>query len=291
MEQDEEIPYYQEVHVAGDSLANKAKRVLTSSFLFLLTFILSNLLLQALVARVAGALKYKHKFSYNLVHMYQWDYHYWSHTNIVLIYFFSPVACLLLGLFILGMLLAKTTWSSVLRIFFFWLGVNLTNMVLTHALLSPLGSPTDRHNGFYQTFAVVGAFFWINPALMTMFAIAALVTTLLLGVILRPEIMRYSFSRKMISNKRGMDQVTIQVFVMPVIVACVPAILLCTPGGFFTTLMQFANLGVVSIGIFMMNSNGMPNVRSNKDDVLNHFPVIEAAICSAVWFGVFTFLK
>jgi hypothetical protein len=289
--EDDEIPYYQKVRVVGDSLLNKLKRISTSSLLFILSFIASNLLLQLFTAWISVTLKYTIRFSYNQVRVFPWDYHYWSRTTVVLIFLFSPLICMVLGLFIFNLLRVYTNWSNVSRIFFFWLALNLVNLVLTHALLSPLGSPMDRNNGLYQTFAVVGIFLWINPALMTIVSIGSLVLTLLLGVIIRKEVMRYSFSKTLIEKKRGMDIVVIQVFVLPVLAGSLPLILLCSPVGFFTTVMQIANLGIVSVGIFMMNSIGTANVRCIKSDVLNHFPIIELAICASAWLTVFVFLK
>lgn len=289
---DDEIPYYKEVKVAGDSFINKLKRVSTSALFFITTFILSNLLLQVLIARMAVALKYKTRFTYTIIHVLPWDYHYWSRTNIVLIYFLPPIACFVMGLFIFNLLQMYTNRINIFRLFFFWFSVNITNLVLTNALLSPLGSPSNRSNGLYQTFAVVGAFLWISPVLMFIVAVGALVVTILFGTWLRKEVLRYSFSNKLIKNKRGMDLVVVQVFMLPVLAGSLPVISLCGPIGFFTTVMQLANLGVISIGIFMMNSIEVTTtVRCSKDDVLNRFPIIELAICVAVWFVVFAFFK
>ncbi len=289
--EDDEIPYYQEVREEGDGLINKLRRIFTSSLLFILAFITSDLLLQLFTAWLSVTLKYTIKFSYNQVRVFPWDYHYWSRTNIVIIFLFAPLMCLVLGLIVFNLLRIYTNWANVSRIFFFWLAVCLVNLVLTHALLSPLGSPMDRNNGLYQTFAVVGIFLWINPALMTVVSIGSLVSTLLLGVILRKEVMRYSFSKTLIDKKQGMDIVVIQVFVLPILAGSLPLLLLCTPVGFFTTVMQIANLGILSIGIFIMNSIGTANVRCIKSDVLNHFPIIELAICVSVWVTVFLFFK
>ena len=291
MIEDEEIPFYQEVQEAGDDLINKILRIATSSLLFILSFISSNLLLQLFTVWMARALKYRTVFTYNLISVYPWDYHYWSRTNIVLIYFFAPLACLTIGFFAFYILWSNTSWSNVLRIFFFWLAVNLINLVLTHALLSPLGSPNNRSDGLYQTFAVVGAFLWINPAFMVILSIGSLAASLFLGLAIRNEIMRYSFSKTLILNKRGMDSIAIQVFVLPFLAGGLPVILLCSPVGFFTTVMQLANLGIISIGVFMMNSLTGANVRCIKSDVLNHVPIIELAICVSAWFAVFIFLK
>jgi len=289
--EDEEIPYYKEVKEEGDGITNKLRRISTSALLFILSFIASNMLLQVLVAWFSLGLKYSIKFSYNQVRVFPWDYHYWSRTNIVIIFLFSPAICFALGVLIFNLLRIYTNWQNVSRIFFFWLSVNLINLVLTHALLSPLGTPIDRNNGLYQTFAVVGVFLWINPTLMTFVSVGSLAASLLLGAGIRKEVMRYSFSKTLIGGKKGMDVVAIQVFVLPILAGSLPVILLCSPVGFFTTVMALANLGIVSIGIFMMNSIGTSTVRCIKSDVLNHFPFIELAICSTAWFIVFTFFK
>jgi hypothetical protein len=164
-------------------------------------------------------------------------------------------------------------------------------MVLAHALIAPLGSPADRNNGLYQTFAVVGAFLWINPALMVIAALGSLVFSIGVGMTIRKEILRYSFSNKLIQTKKGMDTVVIQAYILPILFSAVPVIALCSQVSFFTTLMQLANFAIISIGIFLMNSIGTANVRCNKEDILNHIPFMELGICSALWFSIFTFLR
>jgi len=290
MEEDEEIPFYEE-NKERDAFTNKLKRIFTSSLLLVIAFILSNLFLQVLIARISLLLKYTVKFSYNQVMVLPWDYHYWSRTHIVLIFFFSPVICFVAGLFIYNMLRVNSNWFTTMRLFLFWMAICMVNMVLAHALIAPLGSPTDRNNGLYQTFAVVGAFLWINPALMVMVAIGSLVASLGLGMLVRQEIMRYSFSNKLIQTKKGMDSVVMQVYILPIFFAAIPIILLCSQVSFFTTVMQLANLAVISIGIFMMNSVGIAGVRCSKEDVLNHIPFIELALCLVTWLGIFIFLK
>ena len=66
-EEDEEIPFYEENKDGGDDLSNKLRRIATSALLFTVAFILSNLFLQILIARISLLLKYTVKFSYNQV--------------------------------------------------------------------------------------------------------------------------------------------------------------------------------------------------------------------------------
>ena len=289
MEEEEEIPFYYKD--SGDSVINKAKRVATSSALFVLAFILSNLLLQSLIAQVGRAFKYSVRFSYNDVTILPWDYHYWSRTRILLIYLIPPLICMVIGFFIFNLLRVYTNWSNTVRLFFFWLALVLVNMVLAQILISPLGTPDNRNNGLYQTFAVVGAWLWINPAIMVMAAIGSLVTSLLAGLVVRKELMRYSFSKNLISTKKGMDTVVLQVYIMPIIASIIPVMMLCTPINFFPTLMEIVNFAIISIGIFMMNSIGFAEVRCNKEDVLNHIPFVELGFSAVAWLGVYMFLK
>jgi hypothetical protein len=291
MDADEEIPFYEENKEGGDSIANKLRRIITSASLLVVAYILSNFLLQILIGGVGLLLKYTIKFSYNKVTVRPLDYHFWSRTHVVMVYFFPPVICFALGLFIYNILRIRSNWSTTGRLFFFWASTCLVNMILAHALISPLGSPSDRANGLYQTFAVVGAFLWINPAIMVMMAIGSLIVSLGFGMIIRQEVLRYSFSNKLIQTKKGMDSVVVQVYIFPVMFASIPIILLSAQISFFTTVMQLANLAVISIGIFLMNSIGIAGVRCNKEDVLNHVPFVELAICSAVWLSIFMFFK
>ena len=286
---DDQIPYY--VEEEKDSFINKLQRVSTSFSSLVVAFILSNLLLKIISAQFARLLKYGVNFSYNQVLVTPYDYHYWSRTNIIITSFFPPVICLVLGLFIFNWLRIKSDWSSRFRILFFWVAVALVNMVLTHMLVAPLASPYNLDNGLYQTFAVVGAWFFVPQPIMFMGSLAALALSLGAGMLLRDEILRYSFSKKLIRTKAGMDAMVLQVYILPLVIAIIPALLLCTKTSFFTTIMQLVNLGVISIGIFIKYSVGISPVRCNRDDVLNRIPIVELSICGAIWLFVFLFFK
>ena len=145
-EEEEEILFYRKEQT-GDGLGNKLKRIVTSSALFVIAFILSNLLLQTLIAEISRGFKYTVKFSYNIVTVLPWDYHYWSRARILLIYLISPVLCLIIGLFIYNFLRVYSNWANVVRLFLFWFAVVLVNMVLAQILISPLGTPDNRNNG------------------------------------------------------------------------------------------------------------------------------------------------
>ena len=122
---------------------------------------------------------------------------------------------------------------------------------------------------------------------MVMASLATLMASLGVGILLRKEVMRYSYSKKLIGTKQGRDSVVLQVYVLPVLLANLPVMLLCTRASFLTNIMEFANLAVISVGIFIMNSVGRAKVRCNKKDVLNRIPVVELAIGAALWLLVF----
>ncbi len=275
----------------GEDFSNKVCRVATSFAMLVAAFITSNLVLQILIAVFSRALKYAVKFSYNEVTVTPWDYHYWNRTNVALTSLLPPVICLVLGMVIFGFLHKYSDWAGRLRIFFFWLSASLVNMVLTHILIAPLGTPLNLNNGLYQTFAVIAAWFYIDPQLMVMASLASLISSLGVGILLRKEVMRYSYSKKLIRVKAGMDSMVLQVYVFPLMLAILPVMLLCTRAGFLTNIMEFANLAVMSIGIFIMNSVGGAKVRCNRKDVLNHIPAVELAVSAAVWLLVFFLLR
>jgi hypothetical protein len=285
-----QISVYPEDQI-NDGLLNKVKRIATSFASFICAFIISKLLLQMLIASISRLLKYKVKFSYNELVLTQVDYHYWSRANIVVTYFIPSVICFFIGLSILNLLRIYSKWAGSLRIFFFWMAVILINMVLTRILTLPLASPHNLSNGLYQTFAVVAAWYFINPAINTMAAIASLFASLGFGLLVRDEVMRYSFSKKLIRTKGGMDSMVIQVYLVPVLISATPLVLLTTHMSFLMTIFEFANLMVILIGIFLVNSIRIPKVRCNKEDVLNRFPIVGLAFAAIMWWAVFLFIR
>ena len=99
----EQIPFFYEKG-DGDSLKNKTLRVFTSSLAFILAFILSNFLLQALITLACIGFKYHAKFTYTKIYGLPMDYHAWSRARVIVIFFFMPILCLIGGLLIFNFL-------------------------------------------------------------------------------------------------------------------------------------------------------------------------------------------
>jgi hypothetical protein len=287
---DEQIPYIPD-DTLSDSLVNKLKRTTTSFSLLVAAFIVANSLLKALIALFSWLLKYKVRFAYSEVLVTPSDYHYWNRSKIIVTTLFPPVICLIAGVVIFNFLRKNSEWSSRWRIFFFWLSVTLVNLVITHILVAPIASPYNHENGLYQTFAITYAWFFVDPALMGMASIASIFASLGVGMLLRNEIMRYSFSKKLISSKDGMDSIVLQIYLLPVVLAAAPLLLLCLRINFFTTIMEFINLGIIAMGVFAANSVWMSTTRCQKRDVLNRLPLPELIITTSLWLAIFFFLR
>lgn len=286
----EQIPFFYEKG-DGDSLKNKVLRVFTSALSFILAFILSNFLLQLLIALACISFKYHAKFTYTKIYGLPMDYHAWSRARIIVIFFFMPIVCLIAGLLIFNFLRIGSRWAGVLRIFFFWLAINLINLVITHMLLAPLGSASNSQNGLYQTFAVVGAWLFLDTPLLAVFAVLGLILALAFGMLIRGEIMRYSYSQTLLRTEQGRGNIVFQVYLLPVLFGALPVLSLCTAYTFFTTGMELVTLFIISIGVFVINSVGMAGVRCHKVDILNHYPYIEILACVLLWIGIFFFFR
>ena len=287
---DEQIPFFYE-KTDGDELKNKVLRVTTSALFFITTFIISNFLLQALITLACIWFKYHARFTYTQISGLPLDYHAWSRARVILIFFFVPMVCLTTGLFIFNLLRQGSRWASIFRIFFFWLAVNLVSMVLTHMLLAPLGSAGNNQNGLYQTFAVVGAWLFLDTPILAVFAILGLILALGFGILIRGEIMRYSYSQTLLRTEVGRGNIVFQVYILPVLCGALPVLSLCTSYTFFTTGMELVTLFIISIGVFLINSVGTAGVRCHKVDILNHYPYFEFLTCVALWAGIFFFFK
>ena len=92
--------------ISDEELRNNLKRIGTSTLMFTVAFILSNLILHIFIASLAASFNYETQFTYNRV-ILPFNFHVWSLARVTIVHFISPAICLLLALFILILLIEE----------------------------------------------------------------------------------------------------------------------------------------------------------------------------------------
>lgn len=273
-----------------DGFSAKLNRVATSTLLFICAFITSNLILNSIIAILSRSFKYTVIMTYNHVSSLPKDWHNWSRARIMAIYFTAPASCLLLGLLILIVLKANPERMNKLRLFAFWLMVCLVNIFLSNILFSPLGIRAERPS-FYLTFAIVGTWLYLKQNVMTVFATGSIVASIIFGLMICKEILRFAVSGKHIKSVGGRNLHVLQLYVVPAILGCLGLALICTDQSLPPFTFVFFNFLFIAFGIVLMNIGRRIRVRENKKDVLNHTPYIEFFITAFAMLIIYRFFR
>ncbi len=279
----------------SDTFVKKLKRIATSTLLLIIAFIIVHTFMQLLMGGLANVLGYKVSVSFNHLRLQPRDYRHWSRARIALVFVLPPMFCLFLGFMSLNFLRVNTQWIKSNRLLVFWLMICLANICLSHLFFSPLGI-TEHDDGddimiFYQTFAVFGSWMRFTSTIMGAFAALAVIISVLFGVISRDEILRYSPSSRASSKPWGKHFLVLQLYVIPVILSFYPLIQLSDKNNVIPSMFIWINLLIISIGMFIRNSNDNKSLRPDKSDVLNHIPLIEMGVVFVLWIGIYFFFR
>jgi hypothetical protein len=286
---DQVIPNYADT-LGGDALRNKVRRILTSTVLFVPAFIVTNFLLNILVGAFAMGLKYTARITYNSVSLTPFDWRHWNLKRVLVVQFAPPFLCLIAGLWLMGYLKDNTKTIGTPRLFVFWLSVCLVNLALSGLLFAPLGVGEEVPS-LYRTFAIVGSWMHFDSAIASVFSIVGITGSFFWGMMARNELLRYSYSRKLISKPAGRNSVVLQFYLLPVIVGSLPILFLGNNNGALALMFMLGNLLLISIGMFIRNTASKSTVRSVRGDILNRTPFIEFTIALVIWVAVFRFFK
>ena len=274
----------------GDSLSGKIQRTVVSTLVFVIAFLLSNLLLQGTTALVGKALSFTVAFKYGHVTIGPFIQRYWSFNRVLALYLLPPLLCLAISGYLLFLQTIILRSVNMLRFCAFWFMVCLVNMVLAHLVFAPVGVATMRGSDFFQSFAVVGSWLNLNAAALCFPAVAALALSVLTGIKLRNMVLKYSFSARLIKTEIGKRSVILQVYLLPVIIGSLPLLLLCRNSGFGPTLVTLVNFIIICSGMFIRNEGGRSKVNVDQRDILNHPPFTEAIVCALLWGSIYWFL-
>lgn len=270
-----------------DSFLDHLRRVLASCLIFFPAFILSVVFLQGLVALACKALGYRVKFTYNKIYVNPNDWHFWSRLRIDFAYGIPPFVCLIGGLLLLSQLIRIRNEINLFRAFRLWFMFCLINLFLSQLLIGPIGLYENHIMGFYQTFAVVGSWYYLPVGVMAIFAVLSVAASLVFGSFVRNEVLKFSGSSRGIKSSSGKGAVIFQLFILPVILCFIPIATVCTKDYFFPSVFFLLNFMIIAAGMYTKSIFDNSMVRCGKDDPLNHWPVFELIIALAVWAGIF----
>lgn len=262
---------------------------LTSASLFILAFIISQIIFILIKYKIAAGYGYDILFTYNKFNITR-DYHKWDYWSILSVYFLPSTFCMAISIGIYILFLIKNKWINSFRLFLFWLMVCLSNIFLSGFLTALLGYG-NYTSVFYENYAVLCA--WLHLKIEVVFFIAGLffIFSILSGVIIGSEFLKFPFEQKLLNSSPGKDKLVLNYFIIPVLTG-IPFLLLLGDG---LTVLKIAstlvNLLVISVGMIARNSRAFRRRSRKKYRFINIHPYYGVAMASLFWLLIFLFFK
>ncbi|MBK8659995.1 MAG: hypothetical protein IPN22_14290 [Bacteroidetes bacterium] len=269
----------------NDSLVNKLKRIVSSATMLLTAYALVQLLVQACIFCVSLLLGYTVKFGYHWVMVKPYEYEYWGNIRVMLIYLLPPILCLIGAYAIQFTRLGKDGSVLRIRMFWFWLHACFINVFLTQLFIMPVGI-NGGLTGLYQTFSIVASWFRMNPTLFVPATVIAGSLAIVWGLLSSPQLLKFSFSARLITSLSGKDAIVRQVYLFPIILAAPVIAVVSNQYSFLMHLVSIMLLILPVLGTIIRHRTDAGVVMCSREDVLNQWPVAELLMAAVIWAAV-----
>ncbi len=274
-----------------DSAVGKLKRILTSGLIFSICFMLCILILKYVTGIMLLLFDYHPDIRYNRIYnLPNDDPSAWNKKIITLTFSAAPTLCLIIGIFFLSWVNAMKGIISKFRLILLWLSIVFTNTFLSLLFSAGLGTGYIK-TALYDFYAPVFLWWRLKTALLAPVSIFALIITFMFGYFICNEFLRFSFTSKINSNKKGKKRFIIQVFFIPILLGSFLVLLLSTEYSFPLHAILLLNYIVMFLGMLLRNETDVMPVRAKKEDVLNSIPFIELLVAGFLWTTILIYLR
>ena len=282
-------PYDDNITVP-DPVVNRVKRVLTSATLFIAAYIPVFLLQQFITGGLCLIFGYNPKITYNDIGNLPFEYTSWSFLRVLIIFSSGPVICLLIGIFLIDFFNQLRGKRSLFRFFILWMATCCLNLFLGFILFSPLGIE-QYHSGLYVGFSIVGTWTRMGFIVTSPLALASAAASMLVGYFLFSNIIKFSFSSRLLQTPSGQRKIIVQFFIMPVLLAAPLLIALTTFKSVLLHVALLFNMLLMGMGLFINVGSISRDITVQKNDVLNDFPVTWLLLAASIYLSVWFFLR
>jgi len=274
-----------------DSVSGKLKRILTSALTFFLFFVLSIVTLKYVTGMMLFFFGYQPEITYNRINNLPNDNPAaWDKKTITFAFSAAPILCLVMGIMLLSWLSSMQGIINKVRFVMLWSGIVFTNVFLSLLISAAIGT-ANWNSSLYDFFAPVFLWWRLKTVLLAPVSIVALIMTFMFGYFMCNEFLRFSFTSKINANKREKNKFVFQVFLIPVIIASVPVLLLSNEHSFPLHAIILLSYPVMFFGMLLRNETDVQPVRAKKEDVLNNIPVVELILSGLLWLAVYFLFK
>lgn len=261
-------------------------RIITGSLIFIATYILVIAFFQVVTSYVYNYFFITATVNYNIIDDVPQEYLFWNLKRITFINSFGPITIFFLAIISRYIFNAYLGHVNLIRYYVLWMYVLCMNYFLALLMSSPFGVEY-YNNGLYQGFNVVFAWMRMKSVIISPLAIASALGLLLFGYNIGNLFLKFSFSFKNNSVKKGRNIFITQSFVLPFIFGAPVVLMLASSYSFVLNVFLLIGLALIAIGMYLRNEYVVVSEKATKSDILNKIPIIELIIAASLWSFIF----
>ncbi|MBK7149542.1 MAG: hypothetical protein IPH78_12185 [Bacteroidetes bacterium] len=261
--------YYDRIAI-DDPIVNRFKRVTTSLLLFLITFIIAHLVHQLILYGIANILMYDTIFMFNKVIVAPHDVRYWGTLRVIAIYITPMFLCLLISLLILRTLFNLEDSVRLYRLVLMWLHLAFFLCFVVQLMAVPFGQ-VSFSSDFNQGVSVLFRWWMVPDFVGYILALVAVAMAVMWGVFVGNEVLRFSYSSRLINVKIGKRYIARLLLFWPMILAIPVVFFLFYPKVNLFHLLYIGSILCMTIGALLRYNVDMTSVACNKSDLANRW--------------------
>lgn len=258
----------------NDSVAGRMNRILTSLVVILVAFILSSLLYRGMEYLLCYALGYKVQLFFTHVNAAPRELQYWGTIRVLLIYGAPSLVLFFIANVIMKLLNTSKGIVNLPRLVWVWIAYCLSVIFINNLFTAVMGFLIPD-SLFYGAFAIVFMWLGVPKVLVGLLIIPGVLLGIAWGYFYAHELLRFSFSSKLIMSLHGRLYVWRQLYLYPLFIFFPAMLAIVYPAGFLPYLFFIFPFLFIGIGTLLRYYNDTVTlVACNKKDVLNKVPVV-----------------
>lgn len=262
--------FYHDRIAIEDPLLFRIKRVTTSLLLFLIAYMVAHLVHQLILDGIANVLLYSTKFSFNKVSVAPNEAKYWGTLRVIAIYITPMFICLVVSLLILRMLVNLDEAVVLSRLVLMWFHFAFFSVFIVQLITVPFGQGSFSSD-FYQGISILFSWLRVPDVVGYILAVVGVIGAIFWGVFMGNEVLRFSYSSRLISMKVGKRYIARLLLFWPMVLAFPIIFLFFYPKINLFHLLYVGTLFCITIGALFRYNVDMTSVVCNKADLANRW--------------------
>lgn len=259
-------------------MAGRMSRILTSLVVILMAFILVSLFYRGIEYLLCYVLGYKVQFFFTHVTAAPTGHQYWGTIRVLLIYGMPSFVLFFAANVIMKLLTVFKSTVNLLRLILVWVACCLSAVFINNLLTAVMGLLIPD-SLFYGAFAIVFMWLGVPKVLVGLLVIPGVLLGIAWGYFYAHELLRFSFSSRLIMFLQGKLYIWRQVYLYPLFIFFPALLAIVYPKGFLPYLFYVFPFLFIGIGTLLRYYNDKATlVACNKNDVLNKTPVLELLV-------------